>query len=170
MDSRESLVELIFSKCALVYGRDFLSRWEGQNLTEVLADWSRELGRVLDNPRAIRYGLEHLPNERPPTVLQFRSICVGRPDESPKQLRGPASDSSVVNEAVARALANVRKNEGPRAWANRLRIREQKADRLTPAQRTMWLEALKTDDVSAKPGHHSIVDPECLPPGMKSAA
>lgn len=170
MSTRESLVELVFSKCALVYGRDFLSRWEGQNLAEVRADWSRELGRVLDNPQAILYGLEHLPYERPPTVLQFRSICVGRPDDSPKQLRGPASSSKVVNEAVARFLASAKKNEGPRAWANRLRVREQQAERLSPAQRTMWREALKSDEVGVKFTAGGLIAEHELPPGMREAA
>lgn len=79
MDSRASLVELIFTKCGLVYGRDFLARWEGLDVAEVKADWQRELGPLLDNPQAIKHALEHLPIDKPPTVLQFRVLCVNRP-------------------------------------------------------------------------------------------
>ncbi len=79
MDSRESLVELVFGKCTLVYGREFLNRWEGVPLAEVKADWQRELGALLDKPQAIKHALEHLPVDRPPTVLQFRALCVNRP-------------------------------------------------------------------------------------------
>lgn len=79
MDSRASLVELVFSKCSLVYGRDFLGRWEGLKLGEVKADWIRELGPLLDSPQAIKHGLEHLPADRPPNVLQFRQLCLSMP-------------------------------------------------------------------------------------------
>lgn len=81
MDSHESLVDLIFTKCSLVYGRDFLSRWEGLDLAEVKADWVRELGGLLRSPAAIVYGLERLPVDRPPTVLQFRALCIGAPGD-----------------------------------------------------------------------------------------
>lgn len=33
--------------------------------------------------------------------------------------------------------------EGPKAWAWRIRAREMALDRLTPAQKTMWREALR---------------------------
>lgn len=82
MDSRESLVDVIFAKCALVYGRDFAGKWEGIDLAEVKADWSRELGGWLGRPHAIRYALEHLPPDRPPNVLQFRAMCNSAPPPS----------------------------------------------------------------------------------------
>lgn len=80
MDSRESLVDIIFGKCALVYGRDFLGRWEGMSLVEVKADWLREMGWWLERPQAVKFALEHLP-EKPPHVLQFRALCA----QAPKQ-------------------------------------------------------------------------------------
>lgn len=165
MDSRESLIDLIFTKCSLVYGRDFLSRWEGLDISEVKADWHREIGHM--SPHAILYGLERLPADKPPTVLQFRSLCHGRPETAPKQIAGPASSSDVVNAAIAKALAGKKGDEGPRGWANRLRIREQQAERLTMAQRDMWRAALKSDEVKGGMMTFVPVDPACLPPAMR---
>jgi hypothetical protein len=100
MDSQESLVELIFSKCSLVYGREFLGRWEGLNMDEVKADWRRELGAVLQDPQAVKHALLHLP-EKAPTVLTFRALCIRKPDiyvaklpppkETPEQFRAVSS-------------------------------------------------------------------------------
>lgn len=89
MDSQQSLVDLIFTKCGLVYGRDFLSRWEGMDIGEVKADWRRELGSFLNDPQAIKYGLENLPADKPPTVLQFRAVCNRRPDPPVAMLPAP---------------------------------------------------------------------------------
>ena len=89
MNQDASLVEAIFTKCSLVYGRDFLVRWEGMNLDEVKADWERELGPLLAHPDAILYGLAHLP-EKPPTVLAFRALCIQRPKRQELRLARPA--------------------------------------------------------------------------------
>lgn len=70
-------VERIFEKLTLIYGREFLARWDscGVPLDEVKADWAKELGGFLNHPEALAYGLENVPRDRPPTVLQFREIC-----------------------------------------------------------------------------------------------
>ena len=91
MDSRKSLVDLIFAKCTLVYGRDFTGRWEGMAMDEVKADWMRELGTLLDKPQAVRHALTHLPDDKPPTVLQFRKLCINRPVEFVPALPAPAA-------------------------------------------------------------------------------
>ena len=98
MDSRESLVDLIFGKCALVYGRDFSGKWEGMNLAEVKADWIRELGGFLSRPTAVRYALEHLPPDRPPNVLQFRALCNAGPTE-------PAQEPALIEQTPEHRLA-----------------------------------------------------------------
>ena len=108
MDSRESLVDLIFGKCALVYGRDFSGKWEGMNLAEVKADWIRELGGFLNRPTAIRYALEHLPQDRPPNVLQFRSLCNFGPQElvpEPALIEQTAEQKLAAAEVKRKALA-----------------------------------------------------------------
>lgn len=100
MDSRESLVDVIFTKCSLVYGRDFMARWEGLDEQEVKADWQRELGGLLGNPQAIRHALEHLPADKPPNVLQFRLLCVNR--TPPAALALPPPEATPERKAAVR--------------------------------------------------------------------
>jgi hypothetical protein len=58
-ENLQSLVEAIFTKCILRYGRDFTGRWEGLDLTDVKADWAHELEGV--KPETVRHGLKNLP-------------------------------------------------------------------------------------------------------------
>ncbi len=100
MDSRASLVDLVFAKCSLVYGRDFLGRWEGLDINEVKADWQRELAGL--GADMIKYGLQRLPKDRPPTVLQFREVCLGAPGMQNEYVpRLPAP--KVADDPVAKA-------------------------------------------------------------------
>lgn len=70
-------VDRIFEKLTLIYGRDFVSRWDscGVPIEEVKADWARELAGFVNHPEAIAYALSNMPADRAPTVLQFRDIC-----------------------------------------------------------------------------------------------
>ena len=68
-------VERIFHKMALIYGRDFLRRWDGMDIEEVKADWAQELGRFAGNSEAIRWALAHVPEAHPPTVREFAKLC-----------------------------------------------------------------------------------------------
>ena len=106
MSTHESLVEMIFTKCALVYGRDFLGRWEGLDLEEVKADWRRELSHLLARPASILYGLNHLP-ERPPNVLQFRALCAAR--------AGDVAAARAGYEEVLQSQSEARRLEAERA-------------------------------------------------------
>jgi hypothetical protein len=95
-----SLVDAIFTKCALVYGRDFLSRWEGQDLAEVKADWERELSGFLNQPAAVLHALQNLPADKPPTVLQFRAICNRYEAPRPLELAPPKADPERVRQIL----------------------------------------------------------------------
>lgn len=101
-DSRDRMVSLIFSKCGLIYGREFSGRWEGINEDEVRADWKRELGAVLDKPQAVMHALTHLPDDKPPTVLQFRKLCINRPIAFVPAL--PAPDVTPARKLEVRAM------------------------------------------------------------------
>lgn len=75
MSLPDAWVDRIFDKLTLVYGHQFLSRWDGLPLDPVKADWAHELRGFAQNPPAIAYALEHLPPAKPPTVLEFRALC-----------------------------------------------------------------------------------------------
>ena len=71
------LVEVIFTKLSLAYGRDFLIRWEGLDIAMVKADWVHELNGI--SPESVRHALRNLPASKPPTVFEFRNIAVSAP-------------------------------------------------------------------------------------------
>lgn len=95
-------VDKIFEKLSLVYGRDFIGRWEGLNIDAVKADWAHELDGFQQRPQAIKHGLETLPPSKPPTVLEFREICRRAPEFAPKAL--PEPKATPEQKAQVRAL------------------------------------------------------------------
>lgn len=142
MSLPESWVNRIFQRLTLVYGRDFLSRYEGQDLGAVRAGWGEELTGFQQAPDAIKFALEILPSDKPPTVLQFRDLCRKAPQYAPKALPAPAPDPAIA----AKALEALRpaKRVDPLQWAHDLKEREERDTRksLTEFQRKAWREAL----------------------------
>ena len=75
----EQLVDVIFTKLNLTYGRDFSSRWEGIDMQDVKNDWAHELAGCEKNPQSIKYALQNLPHSKKlATVIQqdYSSLCV----------------------------------------------------------------------------------------------
>lgn len=72
-------IEAIFTKLSLVYGQQFLRRWQDMNLNAVKADWAHELRGLEDAPKRVEYALQNLPVDHPPTVLEFRAIAYKAP-------------------------------------------------------------------------------------------
>ena len=101
---RES-IDVIFKKLSLVYGRDFMARYEGLDLNEVKSDWAFELRGYEKSPHAIAYALRNLPAERPPTVFQFRAIAQRAPEPPRPRLEAPQANPEVAHKAIAEARA-----------------------------------------------------------------
>jgi hypothetical protein len=107
------LVEVVWKKMSLVYGRDFLSRWEGLDLDEVKADWAHELGGFEKNPMAIHYGLMNLPISKPLNVYEFREICRRAPGPRPAALLDqPRANPEIVRRSLEQARAALTKARG----------------------------------------------------------
>lgn len=136
------LIDQIFGKLTIRFGRDFLGRWEGLDIALVKDDWAEELNGL--STASILHALEHLPRERPPTVDQFRDLCCNAPTPAPKALPAPKADPERVAAAIERL--RVHQNNHPKAWAHALKAREEAGDRLTKAQRDMWREALNATE------------------------
>ena len=134
-------VDSLFARLAVRYGVDWVRKWEGVPMDAVKADWATELSGM--SGESIKYALENLPQDRPPsTAAAFRALSANRPQYVQPQLAAPKADDAVVASAVAKALGP--KNDAdPKAWAWELRRKEMACVRLTPAQRSMWREALK---------------------------
>lgn len=95
-------VDRIFEKLTLVYGREFLNKWDGVPIAEVKADWAHELAGFVDKPNAIAYALQTLPTDRSPNVLQFRDLCRRAPGPTPLALEEPKADPKIVAEQMAK--------------------------------------------------------------------
>lgn len=126
-------VDYVFSKLTLVYGRDFLSRWEGLDIDVVKADWAKELDGYDRHPALLEHAFTHLP-ERPPTVIEFRRIAKAGPDIQPEQMRlgndrTPASAEFIAAE-VKRLQPLLRTlPRDPRQWARDLVARHESGRR-----------------------------------------
>jgi hypothetical protein len=101
-------VDRIFEKLALVYGRDFLGRWDGLDIRAVKADWALELGRFANAPDSIRFALDSLPLSKPPTALEFKHLCNRAPDYLPALLP-PPQPSAEQKQKVRALLQGVRR-------------------------------------------------------------
>ena len=93
-------VDAIFAKLTVTYGQEFLRRWEGVDIAQVKADWALELAGYENQPKAIKYALESLPIDKPPTVLQFRELCRRAPVPRPAALPAPDPSSEITKRAV----------------------------------------------------------------------
>jgi len=145
MSLPEAWVDRIFTKLLLVYGHQFLSRWDGLNLADVKADWGHELAAFQQHHATIAYALENLP-PKPPTVLEFREICRRGSFRTGQQAQiahgiTPA-DPERVRRDVAELRGKVRKVD-PRQWARDLQAQHQAGANLTPLQVAFYREALR---------------------------
>jgi hypothetical protein len=151
MEAKSSLpdawVARIFDKLTVTYGAAWVRKWEGVDGAQVRADWGHELRGFQQSPNAIKHALEHLPPAEPPTVLQFRDLCLKAPQFNPPRLPAPPADPAVVAKVVSAVKRPGQRED--RDWARALRATEQRGGKLTVTQRAMWREALKSERAAA---------------------
>jgi hypothetical protein len=157
MSLPERWVDRIFERLTLVYGRDFMARYEGLGETAeegaamVRADWARELDGFEHHPHLLKFALEHLP-DRAPTVVEFCRLAKSGPDiqtEQPRRLEAPASAATRQRFIEALQPALKRPPRDPRQWARDL-LRDHEAGwrgthafRATPTSLAMARDALR---------------------------
>lgn len=93
-------VEKVFRKLTVVYGRDFMARWEGQEINDVIEDWAEELSGFVNWPEAIAWALKNLPDSKAPTVLEFRALCFKAPKPDRLALPEPAADPVFAKQVL----------------------------------------------------------------------
>lgn len=96
------LVNVVFTKLTLTYGRDFTGRWEGLDLGDVKNDWAHELRGYERAPHAVRYALKNLP-AKPPSVVEFKALCLRAPSPEVPQLKAPRADPTKARQAIEEA-------------------------------------------------------------------
>ncbi len=123
MSLQTALVDMIFTKMTLVYGRDFLGRWEGLNLADVKTDWAHELGGFEPHPEAIAYALQNLTPGKPPTVLEFRAIALKAPLPQWQELPAPTLSGQKLTVEIAKIIAlkkRAKEVPGAKDWAKHI--------------------------------------------------
>lgn len=140
-----TLIDQVFGKLTVRYGRDFLSRWEGLDISLVKADWAEELHGL--STASMLYALEHLDPAKPPTVGQFRDLCLRGPSRDKPEI---GWDGAPIPPRVAAELDRAKRPQGadPKDWAHRLCEIELRGGSLTKAQRDMHRRARGLDEAS----------------------
>lgn len=133
-----SWVDRIFTRLTMVFGRDFLSRYEGLDVSSVKAEWAEDLAGFQQAPAAIKFALDNLPSDKPPTSLQFRDLCRRAPQYAPKALPSPAPDPELA-KALKQAFKPM-SGRGDKEWAKKLRARAEQGYRMTKFQRDALAE------------------------------
>lgn len=114
-------VDKIFHALTMLYGRDFLGRWEGVPIDEVKAHWAEVLGCFVARPEAIKYALKNLHENKSPTALDFRAVCLRCPTPVLVALDAPAADPARVAAEFAKMATPSQDSSasaGPnKAWA-----------------------------------------------------
>ena len=128
-------VDSIHTRLLVRFGAAWVRMWEGIPEDAVKADWAQHLSGLAG--WAIKHALENLPADRPPTVGQFRSLCLGAPIAAPVALPAPKADPERVAAELAKMQRSVVPGDG-KDWAHRLREREKQGGRLTLFQREAW--------------------------------
>ena len=132
-------VDAIFARLSLAYGARFREQWEGLQPEHVKAAWKAELRGVTAD--GIAYALAHLNPDFPPNAMQFVALCRNQPP-SVATLPRPKADPEVQARAIAALNALGKPKTDPKAWALKLKQREESGEHLSSFQRWAWREAL----------------------------
>jgi hypothetical protein len=138
------MLDLIFSKLSITYGRDFTSRWEGQDMAVVKADWGNELDGFGDKPDAIVWALKNLPPDRPPTVLQFREIANRAPVKADVLRLAAPPINPELGERIRAEMTRFKTGArpSPKDWAYRIIARHDAGEDIRPISLRFAREAL----------------------------
>lgn len=89
-------IEKIFERMSLHYGSRFTSMWAGVDAEKLKAHWAHELAGLVNCPEVIGHALDHMPDERPPTLGEFRRLCHNAPRKPVPLLPAPKADPDRV--------------------------------------------------------------------------
>lgn len=138
-------VDKIFTKMSLIYGREFIGRWEGLELSDVKTDWAHELSGFEHWPEAIAWAFQNLAPGKPPTVVEFRAICYRAPKPDRPKLPEPMADPARVSEELKkiRPLVSKMTSAGNKDWAYRIIARHDAGEKINMTCLRFAREALR---------------------------
>lgn len=142
------VIDRLFDRLTITYGREFMARYDGLDANAVKSSWGYELSGYSGNLEAIGFALEHLP-ARAPNVVQFKEICLLAPVKQELQLEGPKPDKARVAAEFAKLapMREVRQSknslEERGAWARKILARKEAGEIISPTVLSMAREGLK---------------------------
>ncbi len=98
-------VDRIHARLLVRYGVEWLRKWDGIDPAAVKADWANELSGC--TAESIAWALDNLPEDKPPSVSQFKRLCVNRPQYAQRELPPPKADKEKVRALLAKARAAI---------------------------------------------------------------
>lgn len=135
-------VDRLFERLLATYGRDFVARYDGQDLGAVKTAWTHELAGFDGQLQALAWALENLP-ERCPNAIEFRNLARRAPAPDVPRLAEPAADPARVAAELARlAPLRARATVDGRDWARRILARHADGERIRPISLRFAKEAL----------------------------
>jgi len=151
MSLQLQVIERLFARLNATYGRDFMSRYEGQDANAVKSSWAHELDGFDKALSSIAWALENLP-ERAPNVIEFRALCRRAPAVDTPRLPEPVADKAKVTSELAK-LQPIRARSsapiGSKDWAYALQRRHVACERLNMNQIRCYREALGLNRIAA---------------------
>ena len=134
----DNWIDALFARLTGLYGNRFTNMWTGIDAPLVRQTWASELAGM--RPESIKYALDHLPEDFPPTALQFKKLCFMSP-ERPMVI---AHDVPAQPDRIRDAMAKLTKPEphGMKEWAYRLKARHECGDKLNANQIRCYKNAL----------------------------
>lgn len=136
----ENWIDALFARLTGLYGNRFTNMWANIDASLVRKTWALELAGV--QPESIKYALDHLPDEFPPTALQFKKICFMRPEQAPA-LTNSAPAHPEIRKAVISGLSE-HKRGGMKDWAYALKARHEAGENLNGNQVRCYRAALES--------------------------
>lgn len=138
-----SWVTEIFKRMGLHYGSRLDTMWAGQDPAELHRFWGAELSGLETAPEVIAHALDNLPEDKPPTLGEFKRLCATAPRAQQKRLPPPKPNAEFVAKVMRDMRSAAAASGDPKAWARRLRLAETNGERLDAAQRVMWRSAIQ---------------------------
>lgn len=115
-------VDRIFSRLQGVYGREFSGQYStglvdgiDHGLENAKQVWAEELAGFQENPQAIAYALETLP-DKAPNAIRFRDACRRAPEiAKPKLEHKLSAEQMAANKRrIQEMMATLKGNHGTR--------------------------------------------------------
>lgn len=137
----DNWIDALFARLTGLYGNRFTNMWTGIDPNLVRTTWATELAGM--QPSSIKYALEHLPAEFPPSALQFKELCFQKPASEVPALTNSTPAHPSVRKAVLDGMKKVDVVAGDmKAWAHRLKARHDAGEVLNANQVRCYKNAL----------------------------